>query len=68
MTIQKEVVRNLGPNSYFPDNTFSLLRTEIMCVYQTYKFFNLDKMVRNMEEEQDLLFLCKRPVKRYYYF
>lgn len=39
-----------------------------MCVYQAYKFFNLDKMVWNMVEEQDLLFLCKRTVKRYYYF
>lgn len=53
MTIQKEVVRNSGPNSYSPDNTFSLLRIKIMCVCQTYKFFNLDKMVQNMEEEQD---------------
>lgn len=68
MTIQKVVVRNSGPSSHFPGNLFSLLRTKTMCVYQTYKFLNLDKMAQNMEEEQELLFLCKRPIKRYYYF
>lgn len=53
MAIRKEVVRNSGPNYHFPGNLFSLLRTKTVCVYQSYSFVNLDKMVWNPEEEQE---------------
>lgn len=61
MTVQ-EVVKNSGLNSHFSGNTFFLLRTKTT-LYQTTSFFNLDKMVWNMDEDQELLFLCKRPIK-----
>lgn len=68
MTIQKEVVRMQGPILIF--QVTSLVHSGPRpCgpVDQIYKFFNLDKIVWNMEE-QELLFSCKRPVKTYYYF
>lgn len=47
MTIQKEVVRNSGPNSCFASLLCSGAKT--MCVHQTYKFLNFDKVVQNAE-------------------